>query len=146
MRDVAHRANATRKQHPPGYLGEADHPCAGRNIWKFKFKQIGGKMKILVKQIITFGIVVLMLSATGFAAPVVRQGSRATAAAIQAIVDTFRADLGGANNGVGGSFTNGRREINWDGVPDNFSEPNNLPTNFFNVNTPRGILFKAIET
>lgn len=79
------------------------------------------------------------------AAPVVRQGAGANAAAIQAIVDQFRTDLGGANNGVGGSFTSGRREINWDGVPDNFSEPNNLPLDFFNVNSPRGVIFNAIE-
>lgn len=79
------------------------------------------------------------------AAPVVRQGSGANAAALQAIVDQFRADLGGANNGVGGSFTSGRREINWDGVPDNFAEPNNLPVDFFNVNSPRGVIFNAIE-
>jgi hypothetical protein len=79
------------------------------------------------------------------AAPVVRQGSGADTAALQAIVDQFRADLGGANNGVGGSFTSGRREINWDGVPDNFSEPNNFPLDFFNVNSPRGVIFNAIE-
>lgn len=79
------------------------------------------------------------------AAPVVRQGSGANAAALQAIVDLFRTDLGGANNGVGGSFVTGRREINWDGVPDNFSEPNNFPGNFFNVNSPRGVMFNAIE-
>lgn len=53
--------------------------------------------------------------------------------------------MGGANNGVGGSFATGRREINWDGVPDNFAEPNNLPPNFFNVNSPRGVIFNAIE-
>lgn len=81
-----------------------------------------------------------------FAAPVVRQGSGANAAALQAIVDQFRADLGGSNNGVGGSFGNGRREVNWDGVPDNFAEPNNLPTDFFNVNSPRGLMFNSIET
>lgn len=80
------------------------------------------------------------------AAPVVRQGSGANAAGLQAIVDQFRVDLGGAlNPNNGQSFTTGRREINWDGVPDNLSEPNNLPTNFFNVNSPRGIVFNAIE-
>jgi len=88
---------------------------------------------------------VLTVSNTANAAPVVRQGSGANAAALQAIVDQFRTDLGGANNGVGGLFTSGRREINWDGVPDNFSEPNNFPTNFFNVNSPRGIIFNAVE-
>ena len=79
------------------------------------------------------------------AAPVVRQGSGANAAALQAIVDQFRTDLGGANNGVGGSFTTGRREVNWDGVPDNFAEPNNFPVDFFNVNSPRGVIFNAVE-
>lgn len=80
-----------------------------------------------------------------FGAPVVRQGSGANAAGLQATVDLFRTDLGGANNGVGGSFTTGRREVNWDGVPDNFSEPNNFPPNFFNLNSPRGIIFNSIE-
>ena len=76
-------------------------------------------------------------------APVVRTAAGANAAAIQATVDQFRTDLGGANNGVGGSFVTGRREINWDGVPDNFASPNNLPVNFFNVNSPRGVVFTA---
>ena len=90
---------------------------------------------------------IVLLASVGFASavPVVRQGSGANTAALQPIVDQFRTDLGGANNGVGGSFTNGRREINWDGVPDNFSEPNNFPANFFNVNSPRGVIFNAIE-
>ncbi len=64
--------------------------------------------------------------------------SGATPADIQATVDQFRAGLG-ANNGVGGSFSGGRREINWDGVPDAFSSPNALPGNFFNANSPRGL-------
>lgn len=86
-----------------------------------------------------------LMAITISAAPVVRQGSGANTAALQAIVDQFRTDLGGANNGVGGSFTTGRREINWDGVPDSFSEPNNFPVDFFNVNSPRGVIFNAIE-
>ena len=56
---------------------------------------------------------------------------------IQATVDAFRAFLG-TNNGVGGSFSDGRREINWDAVPDAFAAPNLLPAGFFNVNSPRG--------
>ena len=80
-----------------------------------------------------------------FGAPVVRQGSGVNTAGLQAIVDQFRTDLGGANNGVGGSFRTGRREINWDGVPDQFSEPNDFPIDFFNVNSPRGVIFNSIE-
>jgi len=87
----------------------------------------------------------LLAFSSASAAPVVRQGSGASAAALQATVDQFRADLGGANNGVGGSFASGRREVNWDGVPDAFSEPNNFPVNFFNVNSPRGVIFNSIE-
>ena len=99
------------------------------------------------KTVFTLSIMALMLVTTASvsAAVVVRQASGANTAALQPIVDTFRADLGGANNGVGGCFTSGRREINWDGVPDNFSEPNNFPVNFFNVNSPRGIMFNSIE-
>jgi hypothetical protein len=47
---------------------------------------------------------------------VVRSGAGANAAAIQAVVDQFRADLGAPNNGnTPGSQPGGRREINWDG-------------------------------
>ncbi|WP_447985083.1 PEP-CTERM sorting domain-containing protein [Nitrospira sp. Nam74] len=74
----------------------------------------------------------------------VQQGSGANPAAIQSAVDAFRSDLGGSlNSNVAGSFATGRREINWDGVPDNLSAPNNLPSNFFNVNSPRGVLFST---
>ena len=69
----------------------------------------------------------------------------ANPAAIQAAVDSFRAALG-ANNGVGGTFPAGRREINWDGVPDLLSAPNNLPANFFNANSPRGVVFSTPGT
>jgi hypothetical protein len=74
----------------------------------------------------------------------VQQGSGANTAAIQSAVDTFRADLGGAlNPNVAGSLPTGRREINWDGVPDNLSAPNTMPGNFFNVNSPRGVLLST---
>lgn len=62
-----------------------------------------------------------------------------TPADIQSQVDAFRAALG-PNNGVGGTFAGGRREVNWDGVPDNVSAPNTLPSTFFNFNSPRGIV------
>ncbi len=74
-------------------------------------------------------------------APRVRTAAGNIPAEIQATVDQFRADLGGANNGVGGTFGAGRREINWDGVPDQFATPNDLPANFFNSNSPRGAVF-----
>ncbi len=94
---------------------------------------------------ISLSIFAMLLAVTTIsAAPVIRDAGGANPAAIQAAVDLFRADLGGNNNGVGSSFTTGRREINWDGVPDAFAEPNNYPNDFFNVNSPRGVVFQSI--
>src|SRR6476660_1278940 len=87
------------------------------------------------------GFALLILSTFAFAAPVVRQATGANAAAIQAAVDQFRADLGTLNPNNGQSFASGRREINWDGVPDNLSAPHFMPNDFFNVNSPRGVVF-----
>lgn len=101
---------------------------------------IGFILKVMLG--IFVGIIMVGLAS---AAQVSRTASGANAAAIQATVDQFRTDLG-ANNGVGGSFTTGRREINWDGVPDNFSAPNFLPVDFFNFNSPRGVVFSSKST
>ncbi len=87
---------------------------------------------------------ILITTVTTSAAPVVRQGSGVNAAALQPLVDTFRADLGGANNGVGGTFQTGRREINWDGVPDSSAAPNFMEPDFFNVNSARGVVFHSV--
>lgn len=62
-------------------------------------------------------------------------------ASIQTTVDAFRAALGGLNQNLPGSRGAGRREINGDGVPDQFADPNPLPPDFFNVNSPRGAVF-----
>lgn len=78
-------------------------------------------------------------------AQLVRSGAGADAAAITAVRDQFRIDLGGGTvagaNGLFSDATGARREVNWDGVPDTFSAPNNFPADFFNVNSPRGIVY-----
>ncbi|MGJ0485420.1 MAG: hypothetical protein ACR65R_12975 [Methylomicrobium sp.] len=90
---------------------------------------------------IALTLLILSLPATTVAAPVVYETSGASPADIQATVDNFRNFLGNLNPNVLGSFPDGRREINWDGVPDAFSAPNNLPANFFNSTSPRGVVF-----
>lgn len=67
------------------------------------------------------------------------------AAAIQATVDGFRAALG-TDNGVGGTFASGRREIDWEAVPNAFSDPNPLPGNFYNTTIPVGAVLATPGT
>ncbi|HYN40569.1 MAG TPA: PEP-CTERM sorting domain-containing protein, partial [Thermoanaerobaculia bacterium] len=62
-------------------------------------------------------------------------------AAIQPTVDAFRTALGGALNGVGNPKPDGRREINWDGVPAQFLD--SLPPAFFNTNSARGLVLST---
>ena len=90
-----------------------------------------------------FGAAVSLSSAHAIAAEDVFSAAGASAAAIQGQVDAFRTSLGTLNANVAGSFASGRREINWDGVPDALSAPNNMPANFFNVNSPRGAVFSG---
>ena len=60
-------------------------------------------------------------------------GAGATPAEITPFVDQYRSLIGDPNNvGAPGTQVRGRREINWDGVPDNLAAPNFLPGDFFN--------------
>ena len=95
-------------------------------------------------QIAIFGLTLIFNPLVASAA--VFEASGTTPANIQTAVDAFRNFLGQPNNGVGGTFSSGRREINWDGVPDAFSAPNPLPANFFNSNSPRGVVFFTLGT
>jgi len=52
---------------------------------------------------------------------------------IAAVVERYRTLLGPDNGGEPGSKPTGRREINWDKVPDEFAAPNFLPGDFFNA-------------
>jgi len=75
------------------------------------------------------------------------ESAGANAAAITATRDAFRVAVGGgAVAGANGSFGGVRREINWDGVPDAQADPNPFSANFFNVNSPRGVVFSTPGT
>jgi hypothetical protein len=98
---------------------------------------------------ITLGCVLpAAMSISAHATAVVTSASGPLAADIQGAVAGFRTSiaLGGGNNNAGGSFPNGFRNINWDGVGDNLSDPNFLPGNFFNANSPRGLLMTTPGT
>ncbi len=75
------------------------------------------------------------------------EAAGSNAAAITATRDAFRAAIGGGSvAGANGSFGGLRREINWDGVPENVSDPNAMPANFFNTSSPRGVVFSTPGT
>jgi hypothetical protein len=93
----------------------------------------------------TFGLTLIFNPVPASADPEVFEASGVTPNDILNTVNAFRNFLG-TNNGIGGTFPTGRREINWDGVPDAFSAPNLLPANFFNSNSPRGVLFFTLGT
>ncbi|MEP7343378.1 MAG: hypothetical protein ABI977_36980 [Acidobacteriota bacterium] len=102
-------------------------------------------LKLKAPYMATIGLLALAFGPLCYA-QTVRQAAGLSPADIQTAVDDFRADLGGANNGIGGTLTTGRREINWDGVPDDRSAPNNLPADFFNVNSQRGLVLATPGT
>lgn len=88
-----------------------------------------------------------LLSPLALAVPVVFESAGANPAAITATRDAFRSAIGGGIvAGANGSFGGLRREINWDGVPDAAADPNPLPANFFNVTSPRGVVFSTPGT
>jgi hypothetical protein len=121
---------------PVSNLINQQSPIASRE------KHAAMKMPNGLATVAVFGLTLMFNLAAAHADPQVFEVSGATPADIQAAVDGFR-NFGdfGTNNGIGGTFPDGRREINWDGVPDARSAPNLLPANFFNNTSPRGVVF-----
>ena len=88
------------------------------------------------------GAVSVAAAPAASADPVVTTATGANAAAIQAAVDAYRNSLG-VNNGAGPAQPAGRREINWDGVPDDRSAPSFMPEGQFRG---RGAVFTTPGT
>ena len=89
----------------------------------------------------------LLVPPSALAGFVTFESAGANPAAITSTRDSFRTAVGGGTvAGANGSFGGLRREINWDGVPPTGSDPNQLPANFFNSVSPRGVEFSTPGT
>jgi hypothetical protein len=104
-------------------------------------------MTSLVRHAALAGLAAVFVGVAGAQTVITFEAAGANAASITATRDAFRAAVGGGTvAGANGSFGGLRREINWDGVPGAQSDPNLLPANFFNVNSPRGVVFNTPGT
>lgn len=81
--------------------------------------------------LLTFALAAALLLPATTRGQVIFSAAGASAASIQPTVDAFRSALGTLNPNNGAAQTSGRREINWDAVPDNASDPVLFPGDFF---------------
>lgn len=76
--------------------------------------------------------VATLIAASGVSHGAIISSSAENDAKVTQSVNDFRAALGNLNPNTPQSFDGGRREINWDAVPDTAASPNALPGDFFN--------------
>jgi hypothetical protein len=81
--------------------------------------------------------------------PTVYEATGSHPAEVQSSVDAYRAALGALNANAPFNNLDGRRQIDWDAVPDALAAPNAFPGNFFNADVfprARGIAFSTEGT
>jgi hypothetical protein len=100
-----------------------------------------------IQRVLLSSIIAVGVANQASAGIITFEAAGATVASITPTRDAFRTAVGGGTvAGANGDFGGLRREINWDGVPDALADPNLLPSNFFNVSSPRGVVFSTPGT
>jgi len=107
-------------------------------------KPCGNLKGLIMKQAGTLWLLVfLTLRTVGAQSGVsVYAASAANASSLEPTVTKFRSDLGDLNPNEARSLPAGRREINWDAVGGTQGN-NNLPGDFFHINSPRGLIMST---
>lgn len=100
---------------------------------------MSNKITKLIRSIVlsSFALVLAVTSVSAEQVNFVASG--ADSGALTGQIVGLRLAIGGANNGVGGSYTSGRREIDWE-VTENFASPNNFVNTYYNFISPRGLI------
>lgn len=103
----------------------------------------------IIRNFLNVGLLILLFVAVSNAAPVVRKMTGSYTVDLGFTMAMFRQDLGGVNNGTGGSHSTGRREIDWDEYTPGHSQgymgyPFQFPYEYYNKAHPRGIVFNTL--
>jgi len=100
-----------------------------------------------IQRVLLGSFIAAGLANQAFASFTVFEAAGANAASVTPTRDAFRAAVGGGTvAGANGDFGGLRREINWDGVGAGASDPAGLPPDFFNNNSPRGVVLSTPGT
>lgn len=79
-------------------------------------------------------------------AQLTRSATSAVSSGLQSAIADFRLDLGQLNPYQARSFLTGRREINWDDIPDALATPAMLSGDYYNTVSPRGVVLSTPGT
>ncbi len=96
----------------------------------------------LISKFMASAFALFIISASAFAAPVVRRAAGPDINSVIGTVVQFAGDLGGTGNGNGGSYKTGYRVLDWDEVPDAVAL-GPLPVDFYNTTVPRGMMLSS---
>lgn len=92
-------------------------------------------------------LILLFFAVSADAAPVVRSAAHVDPFGIVNTISQFRGDLGGTDNGAGGSYISGIRQIDWDTIPNEHVLSFGLiPPDYFNTFSPRGMVLSSACT
>lgn len=99
--------------------------------------------KKFINYFLSGSFVLLLTAASTLAVPLVRKASGTQTSSLSVAMALFRQDLGGTIHSNGGSYTTGRREIDWEDHPNSNTSATYFPFDYYNKTIPKGIVFNT---